>query len=233
MSERLVKTVRTTPTMKEFWGALLQAWPEASREGASVLWSHFAAETGSGKHCYNFNLGNYKHVRGDGHDYVSLLGVWEGFRVGDEDRDGDIDEDDRRLLIERLSRTGAWKWDPSSAHQMAVGKGKVSMIASPQNPATWFRAYTSLEEGMRAFVDQKRKPGQRYSSAWPYIERGDAEGYAHELGRKGYYTASPAVYARALLARQSEWLGSNVGVPPEPVVAWDVVHPDVPLGRET
>jgi hypothetical protein len=256
----LVPTIRTKPTFKEFGEALTLVWSTATKESAGILWAHFAIETGDGEHCYNYNLGNVKHVRGDGFDYISLKGVWEGFRIGDEDADGDIDEVDRRLLVQRLTRSGLWRLDPNEAHQFAVGRGKVSMIAEPSNPASWFRAYDSLLLGMQAFVEMKRKVGGRYHSAWQYVIDGNPDGYARELGRKGYYTASPDVYAAALRKKfvafmlSGAW-GSMTTVPAPPstskVVPDDeptqpvavprmrtppfghvaIVHPPVPLGR--
>lgn len=74
---KMVPTVRTTPTMMQYAHALLLQWPEASKEQAGVLWAQFAIETGSGSSCWNWNLGNIKHVKGDGFDWMSLRGVWE------------------------------------------------------------------------------------------------------------------------------------------------------------
>jgi hypothetical protein len=208
VNERLLPTTRTTPTKQDFARALLLAWPEATKEQAGVLWAHFAGETRDGAACWNWNLGNVKHVKGDGYDYVSLRGVWEGFRVGDEDGDGDIDADDRALLVARLLRSGMWQADPSADHAKAVGPGKVSMIASPKNSATWFRAYESLEQGMAKFVAAKQSKSSRYHSAWAFVLAGDPEGYGRELGRKGYYTASPDVYARSMRAKFNAWMNS-------------------------
>lgn len=205
-SERLVPTTRTTLDMAAFATALRTVWPEANRKQAGVLWAHFAGETGDGRSCWNFNLGNVKHVKGDGHAYVSLLGVWEGFAVHDEDRDGDIDDADRVMLVERLCRSGAWAPDPSVDHAKAVGPGKVSLIATAANAATLFVAHGSLEDGMRAFVEMKRDPRSRYSGAWRYVLAGDPEGYAYLLGQRGYYTASPAVYAAAMRRKFDAWL---------------------------
>lgn len=73
----LVPTVRTKPTSAEFAAALLRAWPEATKKACGVLWSQFALETGAGEHCYGWNLGNIKHVDGDGRDWHALRGVWE------------------------------------------------------------------------------------------------------------------------------------------------------------
>jgi len=77
MSETFVPTIRTTPSFRGFLEALHEWWPEFTREGAAVIYSQFAVETAKGFHCYNHNLGNVKHVKGDGFDYMALRGVWE------------------------------------------------------------------------------------------------------------------------------------------------------------
>lgn len=205
----LIATKRTTPTMRDFADALLVSWPGATKEGAGVLWAHFAGETQDGYHCYNNNLGNVKWTPGCGLDYVSLVGVWEGFKIGDEDKDGDVDEDDRVMLVNRLIQTGLWKIDPSLDHAKAVGPGKVSMLATTAHAATWFRAYPSLLSGMDAFVELKRDPRSRYARAWFYVESGDPKGYAYALGDKGYYTASKDVYAAAMKRKYDAWMASE------------------------
>ena len=209
MAEQLLETKRTTPTKTDFARALLAAWPDATKEGAGVLWAHFAGETADGVYCWNWNLGNVKHVKGDGFDFVSLRGVWEGFKITDLDGDGDVDGDDRVMLIERLLASGMWATDESKDHAAAVGPGKVSMIATPGNAATWFKAYASLAIGMHFFIDAKKKASSRYASAWPFVVAGDPEGYARELGAKGYYTASPDVYAKAMRKKFDAWMIAN------------------------
>jgi hypothetical protein len=63
--------------MTQYAHALLKVWPEASKAQAAILWAQFAVETGAGACCWNWNLGNVKHVKGDGFDYMALKGVWE------------------------------------------------------------------------------------------------------------------------------------------------------------
>ena len=43
-----------------------------ARASLLVLLSHWAFETAFGRACHRFNLGNFKHVKGDGHDYVMV-----------------------------------------------------------------------------------------------------------------------------------------------------------------
>jgi hypothetical protein len=216
MTEKLVPTKRTTPTMLDFARALLAVEPGLAKGQAGVLWAHFAGETTDGHHCWNHNLGNVKHVRGDGYDYVSLVGVWEGFKIGDEDGDGDIDADDRAMLVARLVATGLWRVDPSPDHARAVGPAKVSMVATSAHSATWFRAYPDFTAGMVAFVRGKQpdptKPANqqpRYSGAWASVLAADCDGYARYLGARGYYTADPGAYSRAMLRKHAAWMASD------------------------
>lgn len=182
--------------MLEFARALLRAWRAVvgalpNKEQAGVLWAHFAGETGDGAYCWNQNLGNVKHVPGSGVKFMSLAGVWECLALGDEDKDGDVDADDRVMLIARLVRTGAWREDASADHAKACGPSRVSLLASGDNAMSWFRAYDSLEEGMNAFVARKANPTNRYASAWAFALAGDHDGYARELGRKKYLHREP------------------------------------------
>ncbi len=225
--DRMLPTTRTTPTKTDFARALLHEWPGATKEGAGVLWAHFAGETGDGIYCWNWNLGNVKHTKGDGYDYVSLKGVWEGFTLKDEDADGDIDADDRTILVTRLLRSGMWVEDTSPDHAVAVGKTKISMLATPLNQTTWFRAYPSLEVGMHQFVDMKRRVGGRYSGAWSFVEAGDPEGYGRELGKLGYYTASQDAYARSMRSKFNAWMNTTAW---EEVMGEDITEPsDTPV----
>lgn len=208
-TESLLETKRTTPTKLDFAIAVLKEWHDANKTSVGVLWAHFAGETGEGKYCWNWNLGNVKKVKGDGFNYISLRGVWEGFRISDVDGDGDIDSDDKELIIARLVKTGLWSRDDNRDHILAVGADKVPMIASPDNPASWFKAYDNLNIGMHFYINMKRNPTSRYASAWPMIVEGMPKTYAYELGRKGYYTANPDVYARSMQKHFDLWMADN------------------------
>lgn len=77
-----VELVKTTFTLADYTRAVLVAW--AREHGAypsegtcAVLWAQYALETGRGKACWNNNIGNVKHVEGDGHDYCELPNTWE------------------------------------------------------------------------------------------------------------------------------------------------------------
>lgn len=74
------------------------------------------------------------------------------------------------------------------------------------DPGSRFCTFASLDEGVREHITFIRRKGFRYESAWPFVERGDYEGYAREIGRKGYYTATPDSYVEHGLPFFREWL---------------------------
>lgn len=175
MTERLLKTVQTVIDMKTYSRAVVTAWrallgSDPTKAQAGVLWAQYGIETGAGPWCWNWNIGNVKHVAGDGHDYVMLADVIEYVR----------------------------------------GQ-KVTF--QPPNPATWFRAFASLDEAMVEHLKFLR--GRRYRVAWPAVEAGDCDAFAELL--KGdpnttaddYYTAPVAAYAAGMRWHYGRWMRSN------------------------
>lgn len=60
----------TKATVADVFAALCKAAPELPRSGVLVLLSQYALETGLGRACHNYNLGNAKHITGDGHKWT-------------------------------------------------------------------------------------------------------------------------------------------------------------------
>lgn len=58
----------------EAWETLYGEVP--SKETIGVLWGQYMIETG-GAAVWNYNVGNVKHVSGDGYDWIDLPGTWE------------------------------------------------------------------------------------------------------------------------------------------------------------
>lgn len=75
----LVKKETTTPSREDFARALSEEWNCSLLTGA-VLFGQFAFETGWGKYCYCWNLGNIRADKNwieNGLDYFELPGAWE------------------------------------------------------------------------------------------------------------------------------------------------------------
>jgi hypothetical protein len=68
--------------MRGYARALARAWrlelgALPTKEQAGVLWAQYGIETGAGPWCFGWNIGNVKHVAGDGHDFHMLANTWE------------------------------------------------------------------------------------------------------------------------------------------------------------
>ncbi len=195
MAEQLLPVLRTAVVRADYVRSAVRKWSlvgagiplEAS---VAVLYAQYMIETG-GQSCFNFNLGNVKHVAGDGRDYHMLNGVWEG-------------ESPARAA--QLIASGQAIADASANHATAVGAGRRSVIFVPPDPATWFRAFGSLDEGMGEHLQLLAK---RFAKAWPAVLAGDVVAFAHALHDQRYFTADPDVYARGMRAPYEALIAST------------------------
>lgn len=79
----LVSRTVTTPTKQDFVDAFDDAWVftqgRPSLLAAAILFAQFAFETGWGKFCFNWNLGNVRAAQSwmIYNDYFELPGAWE------------------------------------------------------------------------------------------------------------------------------------------------------------
>lgn len=195
MAEKCLPVVVTTPTMPDYMRACLRAWfglfgVIPLEQSIGVLFAQYMIETG-GHSCFGWNLGNVKHVTGDGYDYQMLHGVWEG---------------EPPITADNLIAAGLAARDPSENHAKAVGPSKVSVVFQPPHPATWFRAFATLDDGMRAHL---RLLSTRFAHAWPAVIAGDVAAFAKSLHDQGYFTASPDTYAAGMRAPFASLVASS------------------------
>ncbi len=184
MAEQVVPVKRTAVTMPDYvrsvvrcWGTLFGVIP--LEQSIGVLFAQYMIETG-GRACWNFNLGNVKHVKGDGHDYQMLNGVWEGVSPAAADQ---------------LVASGQAVIDTNADHIKAVGPNRKSVVFTPPHPATWFRAFKTLDEGM---LEHLQFLSKRFSKAWEQVIDGDFVAFAIMLKKLGYYTASAEAYSAGM-----------------------------------
>jgi hypothetical protein len=184
MADILFPVTRTIVTMPDYVRAVVRCWPLVGEDipleqSIAVLWAQYMIETG-GRACWNWNIGNAKHVKGDGHDYHMLNGVWEGVSTA---------------VAQQLIAAGQAVADPSADHAKAVGANRVSIVFSPPHQATWFRAYKTLDAGMSSHLKLLAK---RFTKSWPAVLEGDFVAFAHLLRSQGYFTASAESYAAGM-----------------------------------
>ena len=78
-----------------------------------------------------------------------------------------------------------------------------------------FRAYKTLED---AAADYLYELHSRFGFAWPAVENGDVQDFAHRLKLRGYYTAPESQYSRGLLVRR-HWIDMQLGPDTQPELA--------------
>lgn len=201
MAENEVPVVQTIPTALAFAGAVIVDWVAdmssedkplsyPPKEAVAVLYAQYMMETG-GLNCYGWNIGNVKHVTGDGYDYQCLHGVWEGVSQAEADQ---------------LVASGQAVVDPNLGHQSSCSP-KVSVVFNPPHPATRFRVYSSLADAMRSHFILMSKG--RYASCWPFVIAGDVNGFAQAIHDHGYMTASAQAYAHGMAAPFAHFMASK------------------------
>lgn len=195
MPELLVPVKRTPVTMPDYVRAVVRHWFRVGtgiplEKSVAVLWAQYMIETG-GRSVWNYNLGNVKHIQGDGHNYQMLNGVWEGVTP---------------MAAVQLIQSGQAVEDTNPSHIKAVGPNRKSVVFKPPHPVTWFRAFASLDEAM---AEHLKFLAQRYSKAWPAVLEGDYSDFAFLLKKQGYFTASAEAYAIGMRAPYNELIASS------------------------
>jgi hypothetical protein len=185
-------TTHTSPQAADVIRLLRAAWPELLETGARTLTAQFKVETGSGKYCFNWNLGNVKSGPDDLHMY--LKNVWEvdspegaHAQVAKANGLGHV------ATAEEI-KTRGWPCPP----------GRAIAVFSPPHAQCRFRAYPSLEEGAERWIKHHQHIAQRNPSYLAQLNAGDVPAVAHSLKQSGYYTADEAGYARNMTVAKQE-----------------------------
>jgi hypothetical protein len=192
---------RTTPTAAQVVGMLQLSWPELTPNGARTLTAQFMAETGGGKYCFNWNLGNVKAGANDPHMY--LANVWECDSQAGADgqvaRAGGL----ARIATAEESAKHGWKCP------------NVVVVFSPPHAQCRFRAYSSLADGAQRWLSHHKTIAANNPDFLTAINAGDVAAVAHSLKMARYYTAAEADYARAMTRTKAD-IDKQLGPLPAP-----------------
>jgi hypothetical protein len=179
-----VVTRTTTPTPREVVYMLLGAWPDLTENGARTLTGQFMAETGGGKYCFNWNLGNVKAGPNEPHMY--LHNVWEcDSQAGAEGQVARANGLARIATADEINKHG-WKCP------------RVVVVYDPPHAQCRFRAYDSLQDGARRWLGHHQRIALADPRLITALNAGDIHAVAHALKTARYYTAAEADYARAM-----------------------------------
>lgn len=107
-----------------------------------------------------------------------------------------VGNDDPNQVIEYMMLKNVWE----------ISNG-VKVMYQPPARQTWFRAFATLDEGVR-FQFNLLQNG-RYHQAWYAIEQGNLVAFAHELKIAGYYTAPEQDYINGMTTHYNNYNNSG------------------------
>lgn len=161
----------------EFLAEVQKLEPQLSPAALSVLLAHWGIETGRGKKCIAYNVGNIKAPTISQNHYC-YFATYE------------------RLLTMHADRVVEASTEQAPAIKIQdFGSNFTLVLFRPSHPACRFRAYETLADGVADYLDFLK---EKFGPAWEFVESGDPLMFAHKLKEKGYYTAEEGVYAKAL-----------------------------------
>jgi hypothetical protein len=183
-----VVTRQTTPTPQNVVAMILSSWTQLTNNGARTLTAQFMVETGGGRYCFNWNLGNVKAPSQDV-SHMYLRNVWECISKSQ----GEAQVAGGRGLVriampEEIQKRG-WR----------CTTGAVVVVFDPPHPTSRFRAYGSLQEGAQRWIGHHQKIARANSNYINALNTGDIVAVAKALKVARYYTASESDYARAMI----------------------------------
>jgi hypothetical protein len=180
-----VVTKQTTPTPREVVNMLLSAWSGLTDNGARTLTAQFMAETGGGKYCFNWNLGNVKEPTGNA-PHMYLHNTWECHSQAEA-----AAQVARANGLVRLATADEIKKHGWKCPQAVV-------VYDPPHPVSRFRAYGSLQDGAQRWLGHHQRIARADPNFVTALNAGDIAAVAHALKKARYYSAAEADYARAM-----------------------------------
>ena len=180
---------RKTPvSMTELCTALAAVWAVVTgqpptRAAVDLAAAHIGLETGNGKSCWNYNLGNVKAT-------PSWKGDYCYFACNEILKDAQA----AGYVARARPRTDG-KPGPDAAITKNRGDGTSIVWFYPDNAGCKFRAFKSLNEGV---ADHLGLLQRRFKGAWPALLAGDVAGFVRALRQAGYFTADEAPYLKGV-----------------------------------
>lgn len=196
-----VETKQTVPLPSDVVTMLKSCWGALNDHGARTLTAQFMGETGSGKHCYNWNLGN-KKARDPSVPHMYLKRVWEVKSPGKVHSEVAESGGLGHIADEDECKRRGWYCPPD----------KLIGVFQPPHRECRFRAYSSLQEGAALWVDHHLRISRGHADYVALLNAANISGVAHVLKQAKYYTADEARYA-ATMQHSKNTLDRLLGAP--------------------
>jgi hypothetical protein len=197
----------TQPTPQQVVDLLIEIWPDLSPPGARTLTAQFMTETGGGKACYNWNLGNVKcRSTTPLHMYKPL--IWECCTQAEANA----------FVASGKGRAHIATCDEMQKYDKKWGwrcpKNVMVLFDAPHEECRFY-AYASLKEGAERWLKLQKDVIQRNPGYLKLLQAGDAAGAAKALKNAQYYTGDETIYANGMVA-QKRIIDATLGPLPPP-----------------
>jgi hypothetical protein len=185
MAKRLPDVI-TTCTPEQMFHALALAWVNMFDEvpkinSILVLLCQWVLETGWGKSCHCWNVGNFKSSDGDGYDYVYYK------------CDERYDPVQAQHYINNVGKRSDGSGLSNVALESKNKDGTWTVYFWPDHPVSRFRASNTIEDGVKIYLSSMFN---RFSKAWPAVLAGNPDAFVHLLKIQGYFTADEEQYRK-------------------------------------
>jgi hypothetical protein len=187
-----VVTKNTVPTPKDVIAMLRSGWSELNEQGARTLTVQFLHETGGAKYCFNWNLGNIK-AKSANVLHMYLRNTWEGFSA--HGAKVSVANSDGLAHIPTAEEVKAKGWRIP---------GKTVVVFQPSHPWARFRAFPSLAEGAKGWMNHHKLVGATYSGYVAAATAGKCALNAHFLKVDHYYTGDEGAYSVSMTSKKAE-----------------------------
>lgn len=177
---------RTPVTSLEMLEAIGKAAPELGRPSLVLLTGHSSLETGAWKSMWCFNVGNAKATPGGAGGWTFLPMCDEYLKPATA----------HALVAKAKPRTDGKPGLDAALGGKSQSDGDLQVLFYPSHPADCFRAFATLDDGVRDHVALLRR---RFASAWPHVVSGDVAAFCMALAAAHYYTADQARYTAAVV----------------------------------
>lgn len=185
------RDAETTPVHEpEFYSVLGAVCPTLSHEARCILMAHWALETGRGRKCMNYNIGNFKALPGRDWCYFT---TWE--RIQGTKAHEMLEASTTDAPCEFVSQL------PSLA---------VIIKFKPKHPAAKFCAYLTFEKGLKDYI---RHLQARFPDVWTAMAQGDPVAFTDALWADRYFTGDLGVYTQSIRSLWHEYTATYAHTP--------------------
>ncbi len=197
---REIPDTKTPATKEQIVEALWRAWlayfgSPPRKESVWVMGAQWALESGWGKSCHCWNLGNVKSREGDGYDYCYFAC--------------------NEILPTKQAHNMAAAAPETAKVTSDRADGKSIIWFYPKHPGCRFRAFDTLLDGA---TDHVSLLFRRFHLSWEGVEQGDPALFAHLLKQQGYYTADESSYVKAITGTFKVFQGLQVDYDALPIL---------------